>query len=1057
MKAHTRRVLPEISRARRLSAAFGVVLLVALAFVPEGSTAEGVALMAFVVLGFATAMGWLELLSQDRLRQLPGNQVNNRSSKAWVMVAIVVALVAGFAVQTWFRPGAVIGGGDVTPPDGTAWIGRLFEPWTWVGYNLGEPSQLPLRLPWAAVLSFVQALGGDPGVAQRTWDTTLYVGAGLSAVGLLASLRLGPVAALVGAFVYLFNPYVFTWVIPYDVYIVALFLLPAIPAVLVGVGAGRLSVWWGAALIAAASPLIGYAFSEPPLVGMILGAALATPLVVAWVHGKGDAKRSVRALLLAIPLLLGTSAYWTVPAIFHLSAAHLSPSEILLGFDWTAGELRTTIRNAFWLNTRWLWIAPEYFPYAKTYEALPLSALRFVLPALAFSALAMAGLGRKDRRSGRDKSARLAVVAATAALFLIFLSTGTKVPGNIIFDRLYNLPFGWLLQEPERFIMVVTLAYGILIAIVIDDQPITELLNSRRFTVPALRLSIVPLTVGTALLVGFPLYTGALVPDSEPPLPIWANHARAQHVQMPAYWSEMAQFANSLPIQGSVLVMPPDDFYEMPYTWYYGAENFIPELFNRHVLVPSYPPSPLVAAVNLTGQSILHGDWRQTESLVTALGAPLVLVRRDIVVPYPNHSILPPNDLAAALGSAPNFVLLRQIGSLDLYALRHTVSETDVPAQFMMINTPTPDLGLLFPVLPPNTALISGEPRAGVPNVVQAPGLDLWELQGNTLVWQPPAPAGFAYSIAELDSRTVIPLDHAKAFKAAGSNARIAYAPDTTNNPVTVSISGQASISNGDFSNGQWGPIGDCNALATTQADPSSGARVFPNAAPGGLPALQLSASLGSACESQLLDWHGGSLWLNVMVNHLQGAAPHVCLWETGPDRCASLPPIPNRSGWSTYRVSFSPDPATAYVTLYLYADASQPGSRTINEYADVRAIHVPSTTGFALLAAPDPQATSSVQLVVVHTGFSPEWQGPPGSQHVLVDGMLNGWLITSGSTVFSAYYRPADAVRLAGWTSLAACLAILLFPALRWAARSTSRRNGGWRSQRQPGDADQS
>ena len=56
--------------------------------------------------------------------------------------------------------------------------------------------------PWAAVLSIVHSLGGDADMAQRIWYTGLFMGAALGALGLMAALRLGRIAALVGSFVY---------------------------------------------------------------------------------------------------------------------------------------------------------------------------------------------------------------------------------------------------------------------------------------------------------------------------------------------------------------------------------------------------------------------------------------------------------------------------------------------------------------------------------------------------------------------------------------------------------------------------------------------------------------------------------------------------------------------------------------------------------------------------------------------------------------------------------------------------------------------------------------
>jgi hypothetical protein len=1029
MKAITLRGQSWLSQTRRISAVAGIAALLGLAIVPDGDGAFRLALMALVALGLATATGWLELISQGRLRQPVRNPAKNRSSYAWLLVTIAVVVMAGLVVQTWFRPGTTIAGGDLVLPNGTAWIGRLFEPWTWGGSTLGEPSQLPSALPWAAILGFVHVFGGDPGVAQRVWYTTLFVGAGLGALSLCAAFRMGPVAALVATTVYLFNPYVITWVNTYDVYLVALFLLAAIPAAVVAAGTGRLSVRFSAALVGASAPLVGYAFFNPPLVGMILAAVLAAPLLVAWVDGRDAASRSLRAVLLGIALLLAASAYWTVPAILHLSV--LIPSQLAGLAGWAWEEPRATIRNAFWLNTHWGWPFPEYFPYATGYDRPPLSVARFVLPALAFGALALGPLAqRRDQRVRRDRALRLAVVAATVALFVIVLSTGTNPPGNIIFDPLFNLPFGWLLREPARLLMPVALAYAVLIAIVIEAL-LDELMSSRRVTVPALRLSVAPLALLTSVLVGFPMYTGGFVPDTGPTLAPWAISARPTHVQMPTYWAEMAQVADALPIQGALLVMPPDDWYQMPYTWYYGTDAFIVGLFKRRVLVPSsagYTPasSELVRAVNLTGQSILDRDWVQAQALVTVLNAPLILVRRDIETPYPNHSILPPNDLAESLDAAPNFVLVRHIGSLDLFALRESVAETELGSAFTMINTQTPDLRLL-PLLPPNTALVSGESRAGVPNVVEAPRLDLWQAQGNTLVWHAPTPSGWTYRLADVDSRTVVSLDRAGSFMAAGSQARVVYAPDTVNNAVTVSLTGQTTISNGDFSKGLWEPVYDCHSMAPPQAQRDLGASVLLSASPGGLPALQLSASLDSACENQSLNWHGGPLVLSMLVDHVRGDVPRVCLWETGPERCATLPPIPDESSWSTYSASVTPDAGTTALVIYLYADASRPSARTINQYADVRVVEVPALPSLALLADPEPQNASSTQLAVIHGSFSSQWQGSIDGKHVLVDGMLNGWLIPATSNAFSAHYKPVNALRAAEWISLGAFLIILV------------------------------
>ena len=52
----------------------------------------------------------------------------------------IVGLIAAIAAQSWFDPGRLLAGGDLSPVVGTAWLGRLFAPWSWSGSDLGGPA-----------------------------------------------------------------------------------------------------------------------------------------------------------------------------------------------------------------------------------------------------------------------------------------------------------------------------------------------------------------------------------------------------------------------------------------------------------------------------------------------------------------------------------------------------------------------------------------------------------------------------------------------------------------------------------------------------------------------------------------------------------------------------------------------------------------------------------------------------------------------------------------------------------------------------------------------------
>jgi arabinofuranan 3-O-arabinosyltransferase len=953
--------------------------------------------------------------------------LEGRVLRQWLLKASAVAAIAGVAVQSWFRSGTTIATGDITPPVGTAWVTKVFEPWIWSGSNLGGPTQITPELPWAVVAWIGQLLGGSPELGQRLWFTGLFMGAALGIFALLAVLRLGPAAAAIGAAVYLLNPYVISIVEINPVYIAALGLLAGMPAVLLAAGMGRIPVRLGVTLIAIAAPMFGFVNLNPPLLGMVLAAMLATPLLAAWLEGKEVALRSLQTLGTAIPLLLLVSLYWIVPMV--LSNPIGAAAQLASAASWSWTESRSTLGNAFWLNTSWAWAFPEYYSFARAYDAWPLSILKFVLPTVAFSALALGRATNGTGGSDRGRAIRLAVAAATAAIIVILLSTGTKPPGNFVFNVLYALPLGWLLREPGRFLMVAGLAYAVLVAVIVDEvgrlNAPAVLKRWDREVLRARRYFVGPLILAMMLALGFPLYTGAFVPDSRPLLP-------AAHVKVPAYWTEMARYVDALPTQGAVLVMPPNDFYQMPYSWgYYGSDGFVFELFHRAVLsanAQSYSPTSaeLQKAIDLTAQSILAGDWQEVQALMDALHTPFVLVRGDIESSFPDRAIIPPNDLAAALAKAPNLSLIRTVGSLDLFQLTTSVSESEVVSDFITVNSRAPDLRLLS-VLRPGTVMVSSPPLAGTPSAVQAPPLEQWNSRGDTFEWSPISPPGSQYEVVELTGKSVLALVKPGEVTMKGLPTRVVYAPAATDHSVTVSIPGKSIISNGDFAAGSWG-VRNCHGLNANQHGPDVQATVVRNGAPGGLPSLQLTSSVDSACVTQPLQWAGGAVVVDLLVHPIEGAAPRVCLWEEGPNRCAILPPIPTGPGWSTYRASVTPDAGTSALSINLFADATNRGGRTVAEYASVRVVGMSILPSLVLLAKPENPALSDLRLAVVHNSFSTNWGATVGN-HVLVDGMLNGWLLRSPSDRFMASYMPATTVRIAQWISAVTGLIVLLIP----------------------------
>ena len=925
-----------LTLARWSLAGAGIVALAgAAATAPYVRASEALANAALVALALA---GILLLVETRRARGHPAAWMPMRGSLTmWRGATVAVAGLTALACQSWFSQGGAIAGGDVIPPVGTAWLRQIFAPIGWSGSNLGGPAANELQAPWAAVYWAVHWAGGSGALAQRLWMTLLFVGAALAVLVLLRILGCGPGAAGVGTAIYIFNCYVVSVVAMNAVFLAALALLPALPAVILAVARRRLGILPGALLILLSAPLLGYVYQNPPLVLLLVAAVCLSIILAAYLGGPTSARRVGRLLLIGGPLLVAGAMYWVIPAAIQLHTAALGTLSNSASWLWTEG--RSTIANGFWLNTTWGWSFKSYYPFAPAYGHFPLALIRYLLPLAAFAVLLLPSPAPGNRMGNR----RLAIIAPTAlcALFLLALSTGTNPPGSVIFDPLYRLPFGWLLREPGRFLMGAGLAYAVLVALGVDAlargvhaSPWVDVLGSKRLRRAAVVLA---LAVVVAIVPGYPLVTGAIVPTSRELLP-------SEHVNVPVYWQSMATTIDHAGRPGAVLMLPSDDFYQMPYTWgFYGADTFAENMMSRPVIDPIpqvyYGPATdeLLSSVQLVSQYILTHRWNEVTRLLDAFHSPYVLVRGDINASFPQRSITSPARLATALALDPDMRPVTRDGPLELYS---SVGERSAKlAKALAVSTPqqAPDLAILG-LLPGNSALVTRPPRQGSPFALQLANVDQWKLGRNSLTTSAMPPQSESLSLGVLDVRNpeLVPLAEAPRAVHELTITELGGGRYRFTLPLGASMLGQTSVRNRG-----WGPIGDCYDVRPSTADLTS--RVVAGAGPAGTTEIELSAHGDRACLQRPIQATDGSVFMSLESRDAKGLVPQFCLWEMPARRCASLPPLSASTSWTHYQ-TVAQVPRGQMVRLFLYATPDGSGNPTTSDFAAVSVRRMPET-----------------------------------------------------------------------------------------------------------------
>ena len=127
----------------------------------------------------------------------------------------------------------------------------------------------------------------------------------------------------------------------------------------------------------------------------------------------------------------------------------------------------------------------------------------------------------------------------------------------------------------------------------------------------------------TPLVFAIPMLTGTVIQSSD-------------QVRVPAAWYRAARAVNDASAPGKALVLPLDDFYQVPTTWgFYGADSLPTRLFTRPTVTSNpqgYIGSP--GSFDELAATVEHGlvgaDSAGVVSTLRALGVSEIVVRKDI-------------------------------------------------------------------------------------------------------------------------------------------------------------------------------------------------------------------------------------------------------------------------------------------------------------------------------------------------------------------------------------------------------------------------------------------
>lgn len=869
--------------------------------------------------------------------------------KSWLISHAFPTLIAMLASIRWYEPGTYIAAGDVTPFIRDNSAQELTSLWNHQLSGAGSTSTEITRLFEVVLLWVVNALGGSNILAQEIFFT---VGFGFAAFGAAHLARVVvrsrgaiAVAGLIGAF----NPLILHQ-LPNPLFMIAIGT--------VGVGLGELLGHLSGRptsvrrLVAATLPL-GYLAANPALLALLTVSFISAVVVAARFVPRPRLRSLGRLLLFALPWVIGLHIWWVVPTLYvtALGVEGASFSFVSSADQWSWSHGENSIDNLLTLTAHWAWNIEYIFPWAEKLDRFPGSLTRWVLPLGAFAAPFVC----------HPRAKRLAWTLVGLVALTVFVSKGLHAPFAGANRWLYsNVPGYWLLREPvSKMGPLQVLLYSTLFALTIerlvDASPLTVMAPSpvpandqRELMVDAPISTGRQAPVAQFLAAGmvlavvafpWPLLSGSVISDDRGPL-------QSMHVAVPEEWSTIAELINTSKVEGKVLVLPANYFYQVTTTWgYHGADSVPQQLLDRP-MIQRFPGgyfglSPGFGATLARIESeLVYGSPEIAVRLMDSLGVSHVIHRYDVIPGAVNAELADNGFLEMGLSAAQDLVRIADTDVAVVYERRASPGVIQPATRTLITHGDADDVAEAVGRLDAGEVLIDDASLADAVAWMSESTLDLFPFEIDQTetyeVLSAPGPRTVMASARPVDDQWILTLDDASEIRLDGVMLPSADPVETllSGEPLAVAVNGDLDVFEQDLgitidlaepvevltATGasdliDFNTMGDCrNEKARSSEHLVLSARQDGN---GG---VRLAANDHSACISVDLPQRDGPAVVEFEYRTGNDDSGRFCLWDLTSKQCVIDERLEFSPDWQQIRGATDLDGTHVY-QLYLYAN----------------------------------------------------------------------------------------------------------------------------------------